>query len=84
VKTRSVAPKAVSPVKVISSDRALKLPPIFDGDKYEAQIVQLETIRLNGQCAVDILETLLGLVHKLTDDVTHLKNDNSSLKLELK
>jgi hypothetical protein len=87
VKTRSVASEiseAASPVKVISPDRALELPPIFDGDKYEAQIVQLETSRLNGQCTVDVLTSLLDLVHKLSDDVTHLKNDNSSLKLELK
>jgi hypothetical protein len=41
VKTRSVAPaptEASSPVKVISPDRALELPPIFDGDKYERSL----------------------------------------------
>jgi hypothetical protein len=86
VKKRSVAPatsEASSPVKVISPNRALELPPIFDGDKYEAQLVQLETIRLNGQCAVDLLKLLFDLVHKLNEDVTHLKNDNTSLKLQL-
>jgi hypothetical protein len=71
-------------VKVISPDRALELPPILEGDKCEAQIVQLETIRLNGQCAADILKTLLDLVYKLSDDARHLKNDNSSRNLELK
>jgi hypothetical protein len=83
VKTQSAAPVASSPVKVISPARALELPPIFDGDKYEAQLVQLETIRLNEQCAVDLLKLLLDLVHKLNEDVTHLKNDNTYLKLQL-
>jgi hypothetical protein len=76
VKTRSVAPEisaAVSPVKVIFPNRALELPPIFEGDKCEAQIVQLETIHLNWQCAVDILKTHLDLAYKLSDDVRHLK-----------
>jgi hypothetical protein len=86
VKTRTAVPATTedsSPVKVISPDRALELPPIFEGDKYEAQLVQLETIRLNGQCAVDLLKSLLDLVHKLNEDVMHLKNDNTSLKLQL-
>jgi hypothetical protein len=76
VKTRSdapVIPEVVSPVKVISPDRALALSPLFDGDKYEAQIFQLETVHLNGQCAVDLIKTLLDLAHKLNEDVTHLK-----------
>ena len=87
VKTRSAATEiseAVSPLKIISPDRVLELPPIFEDGKYEASMVLLETIRLNSQSAVDILKTLLDLVHKLNDDVTHLKHDNSSLKLELK
>jgi hypothetical protein len=67
-----VISEAVSPAEVISSDRALVLPPIFAGDKYEEQIVQLETIHLNGQCAVDLL-SLLDLVHKLNEDTTYLK-----------
>jgi hypothetical protein len=64
---------------VISPERALVLPPIPDGDKYEAQIVQLETIRLNGLSTVDLLKTLLGLVNKLSEDVIHPKSDNASL-----
>jgi hypothetical protein len=40
--------KAVSPTKGISPERALVLPPVFDGDKYESHIVQLETVRLHG------------------------------------
>jgi DNA topoisomerase VI subunit A len=68
--------EAVSTAKVIS--------PIFGGDKYETQIAQLETIRLNGQCAVDLLKSLLNLVHKLNGDITYIKNNNSSLKLQLK
>jgi hypothetical protein len=76
VRTRSDAPvisEAVSPLEVTSPGGALVLPPISGGNKYEAQIVQLETIRLNGQCAVDLLKSLLDLVHELSEDVTRLK-----------
>jgi hypothetical protein len=61
--------EAVSPAKVIS--------PVLDGDKYEVQIAQLEAIHLNGQCTADLLKSLLDLVHKLNEDITYLKNDNS-------
>jgi hypothetical protein len=57
------------PTKVIFPEMALVLPPTFDGDKYEAQIVQLETIRLNGLNSVELLKSLLGLVNKLSEDV---------------
>jgi hypothetical protein len=79
-----VISETVSPAKVISTDRALVLPPIFAGDKYEAQIDQLEIVCLNGQCTVDLMKSLLDLVHKLNEDITYLKNDNFSLKLQLK
>jgi hypothetical protein len=72
--------EGASPTKVISPERALVLPPIYDGDKYEAQLVQLETIRLNGLNAIDLLKSLLGLVNKLSEDVTQLKSDKASLK----
>jgi hypothetical protein len=61
----------------------LVLPSVFDGDKYEAQIVQLETIRLNGLHTVDLIKSLLDLVNKLSEDVTQFKSDNASLKLQL-
>jgi hypothetical protein len=48
---------------------------------YEAQIVQLGTIRLNGQCAVNLLKSLLDVVHKLNEDITYLK---ILLELQLK
>jgi hypothetical protein len=74
--------QGASPIKVISPERALVLSPIFDGDKYEVQIVQLETIRLNGLNSVEMLKSLLGLVNKLSE-VTQLKSDNASLKAQL-
>jgi hypothetical protein len=75
--------EGASPAKVISPERALVLPPISDGDKYETQIVQLETIHLNGLCAVDLLKSLLGLVNRFSEDVTQLKSGNVSLKVQL-
>jgi hypothetical protein len=61
-------------------ERALVLPPVFDGDNYEAQIVQLETIRLNELHTVDLIKSLLD---KLSDDVTHLKSGNAHLRSQL-
>jgi uncharacterized membrane protein YjjP (DUF1212 family) len=67
-----------SPTKLISSKRTLILPLVFDGDKYEVQIV-----RLNGLHTVNLIKYLLDLVNKLSEDVTHLKSDNASLKSQL-
>jgi hypothetical protein len=77
VKTRSGSSTLVecaSPTKIISPERSLVLPPISDGDKNEAQIVQLETIRLNALNAVELLKSLSGLVNKLSEYDTHLKS----------
>jgi hypothetical protein len=56
VKTRSSSTSDL-PKKVISPERALALPPISDPDKYEAPSVQLETVRLNGVCAIDLIKS---------------------------
>jgi hypothetical protein len=61
------------PKKVISPERALALPPISDSDKYEAPSVQLETVCLNGVCAIDLIKSLIDTVNKLSDDVAQLK-----------
>jgi hypothetical protein len=58
----------------------LVLPPVIDTDKYEALCVQLETVRLNGACALDLIQSLIAAVNILSDDVTQLKSDNAALK----
>jgi YesN/AraC family two-component response regulator len=45
---------------------------------------QLEAVRLNGQCTIQLMESLVDMVSNLTKEVTHLKQDNSLLKQELK
>jgi hypothetical protein len=45
--------------------------------------VQLETVRLNGACTFDLIQSLVATVNKLSDDVTQLKSDNLALKLQV-
>jgi hypothetical protein len=45
--------------------------------------VQLETVRLNGACALDLIQSLIAAVNKLGDDVTQLKSDNAALKTQV-
>jgi hypothetical protein len=71
------------PQKIVSPERTLVLPPVFDTDKFEALSVQLETVYLNGVCTIDLLKTLLDTVHKLSEDVAILKSDNASLKNQI-
>jgi hypothetical protein len=52
-------------------------------DKFEALSVQLETVRLNGVCTIDLIKTLLDTVHKISEDVAILKSDNASLKTQI-
>jgi hypothetical protein len=44
----------------------------------------LEAVRLNGQCTIQLDESLVDMVTNLTKEVTHLKNDNMLLKQEIK
>jgi hypothetical protein len=41
---------------------------------------QLEAVRLNGQCTIQPVESLVDMVSKLPKEVAHLKNDNMLLK----
>jgi FtsZ-binding cell division protein ZapB len=45
---------------------------------------QHEAVRLNGQCTIQLIESLVDMVSNLTKEVTHLKEDNSLLKQELR
>ena len=83
VKTRSASASDV-PRKVVSPDRSLVIPPVFESDKFEALSVQVETVRLNGVCTLYLIESLTDMVTKLCGEVDHLKNDNAYLKQQLK
>lgn len=56
------------------------MPTVFDSDKYEELSVQVETVRLNGFCTVDLMKLLLDTAHKIYEDVALLKSNNASLK----
>jgi hypothetical protein len=71
------------PKNVISPERSLVLPPVMDTNRYEALCVQLETVRLSGACALDLIQSLIAAVHKLSDDVSQLKSDNTALKIQV-
>jgi hypothetical protein len=81
VKTRSSSTSDL-PKKVISPERSQVIPPVMDTDKYEALCVQLETVHLNGVCALDLIQSLIAAVNKLSDDVTQMKSDNAALKIQ--
>jgi hypothetical protein len=78
VKTRSASASDV-PRKVVSPESSLVLPPVFESDKFEALSVQVDTVRLNGVCTMDLIKSLTEIVTKLCGEVDHLKNDNASL-----
>jgi hypothetical protein len=42
--------------------------------------LQLETVRLNGACALDLVQSLIAAVNKQSDDVIQLKSDYAALK----
>jgi hypothetical protein len=63
--------------KLFHLETALFLPPVFDGYKYEVLSVRLKTVLLNGVCTINLIKSLLGTVHKLSEDVAHLKSDSA-------
>jgi hypothetical protein len=71
------------PKKVIYPERCLVISPVMDTDKYETMCVQLETVLLNGACALGLIQSLIAAVNKLSDDVTQLKSDNAALKIQV-
>jgi hypothetical protein len=46
VKLRSLSVSDL-PKKIVSPERALVLPPVFDSDEYEVLSIQLETVHYN-------------------------------------
>jgi hypothetical protein len=66
--------------KVISPERQLNLPEITS---IESLSVQIETVRLNGQTAIGLVEKLLAMVTNLTAEVSQLKTDKAVLKQQM-
>jgi hypothetical protein len=45
---------------------------------------QLETLRINGQSTIELIQTLADMVSKLSNEVACLKNDNVYMKEQIK
>lgn len=45
--------------------------------------VQFETVRLNGQITIKLVENLLAMVTNLTAEVTQLRSDNAVLQIQI-
>jgi hypothetical protein len=72
------------PKKIVSSERALALPAVFDSNKYVAlSVFPLETLRLNGVCTTDHINAMFDTAHELSEDVALLQSDNASLKSQI-
>jgi hypothetical protein len=68
VKTLSASASDV-PRKVVSPERSLVLPPVFESDKFETLSVQVETVRLNVVCTMDLIKSMTEMVTKLCGEV---------------
>jgi hypothetical protein len=66
--------------KVVSPGRDLILPEIAN---MESISVQLETLRLNGVCTNNLIENLIQMVSKLSEEVGLLRKDNEILKMKV-
>jgi hypothetical protein len=82
VETRSASAFDV-PKKVVSTERSVVLPPVFESNLRHSA-VQVEIVRINGVCTMDLIKSLIGMVRKLCGEVGHLKHDNACLKEQLK
>jgi hypothetical protein len=66
--------------KVVPPGRDLILPEIAN---VESVSVQLETIRLNSVCANNLIESLIQMVSKLSEEVGLLRKENEILKMKV-
>jgi hypothetical protein len=66
--------------KVTHSERQLNLPKLTSN---ESLTVQTETVRLNGQNTINLVEKLLAMTTNFTAEVTQLKTDNAVLKVHI-
>jgi hypothetical protein len=65
---------------VIPLERQLNLPELTSN---ESPSVQTETVRLNGQTTINLVEKLLAMTTNLTFEVSQLKSDNAVLKVQI-
>ena len=66
--------------KVIPPERQLNLPELTSK---ESLSVQTETVRLNGQNTINLVETPLAMTTNLIAEVTQLKTDNAVLRFQI-
>jgi hypothetical protein len=66
--------------KVVSPGRDLIIPEIAN---MESISVQLETLRLNSVCTNNLIESLIQMVSKLSEEVGLLRKDNEILKMKV-
>jgi hypothetical protein len=59
--------------KKILLRQGISFAPVFDSDEYEELSVQHETVRHKGVFTIDLIKSLLGTVHKFSEDVTYRK-----------
>jgi hypothetical protein len=64
VKTQRSLSTSDASKKVISPERQLILPSVCNKDSIR---VQIKTVRLNGQSTIEMLESLLSMVSKVTE-----------------
>jgi hypothetical protein len=78
---RTLKSPSASEVGETSPSLACDLAPQFKG--IESLSAQLEAARLNGVCSNSLLENLIEMVLKLSDEVGQLRSDNQSLKAKI-
>ncbi|KDR13047.1 hypothetical protein L798_13280 [Zootermopsis nevadensis] len=81
VKQRSVS-LSDSTKKIISPERQPVLP-CPDINSIDTLSVQLETVRLNRQTTIDMLQILVDMVGKLSEEVTLLKSENLDMRRKI-
>jgi hypothetical protein len=67
--------------KALSTGMDRPVSPVSDKDFLNGQ---LEAVRLNGVCTMEMVKSLLEMVTKLSLEVQELKGDNTALKLQLR
>jgi hypothetical protein len=66
--------------KVIPLERQLNLPELTNN---ESLSVQTETVRLNRETTVNLVEKLQAMATNLTAKVTQIKSDNAVVKVHI-
>jgi hypothetical protein len=70
--------------KIVSPERSLVLPSVFNSDKYKVLNFKLETVHLIGVCTINLIKPLVDVILKLSEDVTQLKTGKASPISKLK